>query len=143
MFGNHQHVLWIIWLHVGFADCLIHFGCIGLIGDGSLVGFGVLIDFLRDASFLFLLRHFLGCEWRIAVESEHAHHLVVAVVVESHASHTGGSSSHEARSILVEEHSPTVSVGQEDVLVAVGQSHIHDFVALHQFDGVESVVAWV
>ena len=65
-------------------------------------------------------------------------HLIVATI-EAHADDTGGNAAHRADIVLVEADGTTIAVGQQELVLAVGQTNAHHSVALVDIDGDHTV----
>ena len=68
------------------------------------------------------------------VDTHHAYHLVVASV-ETHADDTGRDTAHRADVVLVEAYGTSVAVGEQQLVVAVGQTNAYHLVAIVDVDG--------
>ena len=73
----------------------------------------------------------------MAVLTVHRHHAYDIVIgsVKTHASHTGGNSSHLAHGAFREVDCTAAAIGKQNVGRAVGEFYANDLVALQYFNG--------
>ncbi len=71
----------------------------------------------------------------VGTHSDKSYNFIAAVVVEAHAAHTGGHTSHCPELGLVEADCTAIAVSHEDFGIAVGKLYADKFVALADNDG--------